>query len=131
MPDARPAPDPANKAVGQKSGVGQTHKRIQLTVLDLEFSVYIVRCSDNTYYTGIAADVARRLKEHASSPRGAKYLKGRGPLQLVFQAAVGDRSVASQLEYRIKKLDRAAKQALIDGALSLADLTKPQASGAG
>ncbi len=100
-------------------------------MLDTEFSVYIVRCSDNTYYTGIAADVARRLKEHVSSPRGAKYLKGRGPLQLVFQAAVGDRSVASQLEYRIKKLDRAAKEALIDGALSLADITKPQASGAG
>lgn len=131
MPDARPAPDPANKVVGQKSGVDPTRTRIQLTMVDTEFSVYIVRCSDNSYYTGIAADVARRLKEHASSPRGAKYLKGRGPLQLVFQAAVGDRSVASQLEYRIKKLDRAAKEALIDGALSLADLTQAQASGAG
>jgi len=101
------------------------------TLLDTEFSVYIVRCADDTYYTGIAADVARRLEEHTSSPRGAKYLKGRGPLQLVFQAEVGDRSVASQLEYRIKKLDRASKQALIDGALSLADLAKAQVPGAG
>ena len=57
-----------------------------------EYSVYIVRCADDTYYTGIAADVARRIAEHESSPRGAKYLKGRGPLTLVYSASVGDRA---------------------------------------
>jgi putative endonuclease len=86
-----------------------------LTVADTEYSVYIVRCADDTYYTGIAADVNRRLAEHESSPRGAKYLKGRGPLQLVYTATVGDRSAASRLEYRIKKLNRADKVALIEG----------------
>ena len=96
-----------------------------------EFSVYIVRCADDTYYTGIAADVARRIVEHESSPRGAKYLKGRGPLQLVYAEAVGDRSKASQLEYRIKQLDRSDKEALISGRATLLHLFPDQDSEAG
>ena len=96
-----------------------------------EYSVYIVRCADDTYYTGIAADVARRIVEHESSPRGAKYLKGRGPLQLLYTAVVGDRSRASQLEYRIKKLDRNDKEALIDGRIALQSLLADQDSEAG
>jgi putative endonuclease len=93
------------------------------------YSVYIVRCNDDTYYTGITADVARRLAEHERSPRGAKYLKGRGPLTLVFSATVGDRSLASSLEYRIKKLDRRAKEALIAGRSSIDELLRNQDSG--
>ena len=96
-----------------------------------EYSVYIVRCGDNTYYTGIAADVGRRLGEHQTSARGAKYLKGRGPLSLVFSATIGDRSAASQVEYRIKKLRRVHKEALIDGRATLAELLSDQESGAG
>ena len=102
-----------------------------LTMASTEFSVYIVRCADDTYYTGIAADVARRIVEHESSPRGAKYLKGRGPLQLVYAQAVGDRSRASQLEYRIKKLDRSDKEALISGRATLLHLFPDQGSEAG
>jgi len=102
-----------------------------LTMANTEFSVYIVRCADDTYYTGIAADVARRIVEHESSPRGAKYLKGRGPLQLVYSEAVGDRSRASQLEYRIKKLDRSDKEALISGRATLLHLFPDQDSEAG
>lgn len=98
---------------------------------DTEFSVYIVRCADDTYYTGIAADVARRMIEHGSSPRGAKYLKGRGPLQLVFSEAVGDRSKALRLEYRIKQLTRGDKKALIDGRTTLRSLGENQDSEAG
>ncbi len=96
-----------------------------------EYSVYIVRCADDTYYTGIAVDVARRIVEHRSSPRGAKYLKGRGPLQLVYSEAVGDRSRASRLEYRIKQLDRGDKEALIDGRASLRSLGADQDPDAG
>jgi putative endonuclease len=96
---------------------------------DSTYSVYIVRCNDDTYYTGITADVTRRLAEHESSPRGAKYLKGRGPLTLVFSATVGDRSLASSLEYRIKKLDRRAKEALIAGTSSIDELLVNQDSG--
>jgi putative endonuclease len=98
---------------------------------ETEYSVYILRCADNTYYTGIAADVARRIIEHESSPRGAKYLKGRGPLTLVYSVAVGDRSAASRVEYRVKKLHRAAKEALIDGRLTLQELVLNQVSDAG
>ena len=102
-----------------------------LKMVNTEYSVYIVRCADDTYYTGIAADVARRMVEHESSPRGAKYLKGRGPLQLLYSEVVGNRSIASQLEYRIKKLDRSDKEALIDGRMALQSLLADQGSEAG
>jgi putative endonuclease len=85
---------------------------------DTEYSVYMVRCADGTYYTGIAADVARRMIEHESSPRGAKYLKGRGPLALVYSEIIGDRSAASRVEYQIKQLNRSGKESLIDGRTS-------------
>ena len=98
---------------------------------ETEYSVYILRCADDTYYTGIAADVARRIAEHESSPRGAKYLKGRGPLSLVFSAAVGDRSAASRVEYRVKQLHRRDKEALINGLSTLQDLMLVQGSDAG
>lgn len=86
------------------------------------FSLYIVRCSDNTLYTGIAADVSRRISEHESGPRGAKYLRGKGPLRLVFAEQVGDRAIASALEHRVKQLSRARKEALISGREALRDL---------
>lgn len=86
------------------------------------FSLYIVRCSDNTLYTGIAADVGKRISEHESSPRGAKYLRGKGPLRLEFSEQVGDRAIASVLEYRVKQLSRARKEALISGHETLHDL---------
>ncbi len=97
-----------------------------------EYSLYIIRCADDTYYTGIAADVARRIAEHENSPRGAKYLKGRGPLTLVYAASVGDRGSAARIEYRVKQLSRAEKEALIGGTTSLQDLARgpdPQRSG--
>ena len=95
------------------------------------YSVYIVRCADGSYYTGIATDVARRIAEHEESPRGAKYLKGRGPLTLEYSEIVGDRGSASKLEYRIKQLSRLDKKALIDGRMPLSDLRVDQDSEAG
>lgn len=89
---------------------------------DAIFSLYIVRCTDDTLYTGIAADVARRLIEHETSVRGAKYLRGKGPLELEFSETVGDRATATALEYRVKRLTRAQKEAIIDGRESLRDL---------
>ena len=94
------------------------------------FSLYIVRCADGSLYTGIAVDVARRLREHEAGLRGAKYLRGRGPLQLVFQQAVGDRSAASSVEHRVKRLEKAAKESLVDGRLSLDDLLPLEPAGA-
>ena len=99
------------------------------------FSLYILRCSDDTLYTGIATDVGKRIAEHESSPRGSKYLRGKGPLRLEFAEQVGGRAVASKLEYRVKRLSRVHKDALISGRVSLRDLleeSKPgQASGTG
>ena len=95
------------------------------------FSLYIVRCADNSLYTGIAADVDKRLAEHESGPRGAKYLRGRQPLKLEYAQEVGDRALASRLEYRVKQLSRTQKEALIAGRESLDQLTGDQVSGRG
>ena len=88
------------------------------------YSVYLVRCGDGSLYTGITTDVARRIREHEGSDRGAKFLRGKGPLTVVYQRPVGDRSVASRLEHRIKRLpahekaDRATLSARVDEALA-------------
>jgi putative endonuclease len=87
-----------------------------------DYSIYLVRCADGSLYTGIAVDVARRFREHRLGARGAKYLRGKGPLQLAFVAVAGDRSEASRLEYRVKQLGRAAKEDLVAGRLSLESL---------
>ncbi len=76
--------------------------------------VYVLQCSDGTLYTGIATDVRRRIAEHARRHgRGAKYLRGRGPLRLVFARTIGARSLALRIESRIKKLPKTRKEALI------------------
>jgi putative endonuclease len=78
------------------------------------WSIYVVRCRDGSLYTGIALDVAARLAQHAGSGgRGAKYLRGRGPLRLELFRAVGSRSLAQSIERRIKSLSREQKLALL------------------
>lgn len=69
----------------------------------------MLRCADGSVYTGISTDVRRRIEEHGSGVKGAKYLRGRGPLQLFFEREIGDRSEASRLEYQVKKLSRIDK----------------------
>jgi putative endonuclease len=73
----------------------------------------MLRCGDGSLYTGIATDVSRRIAEHEDGTRGARYLRGRGPLVLVFQSEVGDRSLATRAEVRIKRLGRRAKEEFI------------------
>jgi len=87
-----------------------------------DYSLYIVRCADGSLYTGIATDVDRRLRQHAAGTRGAKYLRGKGPLTLEFTERLGDRSTASQIEHRVKQLERGRKEELIAGRHSLHDL---------
>lgn len=93
------------------------------------YSLYLVRCRDGTLYTGIATDVQRRLAEHGGNGRGAKYLRGRGPLRLVFEYPVGDRSLASRIERLVKQLPRLQKERLVADPDQLArlvqDLTTP------
>jgi len=78
-----------------------------------EWSIYLVRCADNSLYTGIATDVSRRMTEHETGRLGAKYLRGRGPLTLVFQHMVGDRSRASRVEHYVKRLSKQQKETLV------------------
>lgn len=85
----------------------------------MPYSIYILRCADGSLYTGIALDVRRRLEEHRSGVRGAKYLRGRLPVELVFEIAAGDRSDALRLEHRVKRMSKRDKEALIAGALVL------------
>ena len=87
-----------------------------------EYSLYILRCADGSLYTGIAVDVERRLAAHRNVKTGARYLRGRLPFELVFRCRAGDRSMASRLEYRVKRLRREQKLALIDGRLPVAEL---------
>ena len=74
--------------------------------------VYILRCGDGTLYTGITDNVPRRLAVHRSG-RGAKYTRGRGPLELVYTEQVPDKSAALKREIQIKRLRRAEKERLI------------------
>ena len=74
----------------------------------------MVRCHDGSLYTGIATNVARRFVEHqGKGDEGAKYLRGRGPLMLVFQKKLGSRSLAQGVESKVKKLSKARKEELI------------------
>ena len=73
------------------------------------YSVYLVRCRDGSLYTGIATDVSRRIAEHKEGARGAKYLRGKGPLTLIYQQEIGNRSLASKIESRVKRLSSAEK----------------------
>jgi putative endonuclease len=79
----------------------------------MSYSVYILECSDLTLYTGIAKDLQKRLVEHNSSDRGAKYTKNRRPVKLLYSETAKDRSSASKREYAIKKLSRQEKLDLI------------------
>lgn len=74
--------------------------------------LYILRCKDDTLYTGITTDVDKRLEAHRSG-KGAKYTRGRGPLELVYREICGSHSDALKREAEIKKLNRREKQQLI------------------
>ena len=75
--------------------------------------LYVVRCSDDTLYTGITTDLARRLDEHNTSKRGAKYTKTRRPTNLVYYELYQSRSNAQKAEHKFKKLTRQQKEKII------------------
>ncbi len=97
----------------------------------MNWQVYIIRCTDNTLYTGITVDVARRFNQHAAS-QGAKYFRGRRPEQLVYVETGHNRSTASKRERHIKKLPRLEKLQLLDSECNQAEKFKigcPTAAG--
>ena len=76
------------------------------------WKLYILRCGDGSLYTGITTHVEKRLKAHQSG-KGAKYTRGRGPLELVYSEECGDHSAALKRELEIKRLTREQKEILI------------------
>ena len=76
--------------------------------------VYIVRCADQTFYTGITKDLERRISEHNNSKSGAKYTKGRRPVKLVYNRCFSDSSQAMREEIRIKRLAKKEKIKLVE-----------------
>ena len=80
--------------------------------MENKWYVYILRCGDGTLYTGITNDVPRRLQMHRSG-RGAKYTRGRQPLELVYTQVCDDHSEALRREWQIKQLSRREKEKLI------------------
>jgi putative endonuclease len=76
------------------------------------WKLYILRCGDGSLYTGITTDVEKRLEAHRSG-KGAKYTRGRTPLELVYSEECGDHSAALKRELEIKNLSREEKLKLI------------------
>jgi len=80
-----------------------------------DWFLYMVRCKNGHIYTGISTDVERRFAEHQAG-KGAKYLRGKGPLKLVYQKKIGSRSEALKAEISMKKMSKSDKEKTIDKA---------------
>lgn len=89
--------------------------------------VYLVQTAKGVLYTGISTNPARRLRQHSGElAGGAKALRGKGPLRLVWQYQAPNRSEASRLEYQLKQLKKADKERLIAGAVLSELLPQPE-----
>lgn len=76
------------------------------------YTVYLLRCKDGTYYTGVTTDLERRVREHNGSSKGAKYTKSRRPVTLVYSETRTDRSAAQKREHVLRTLPRVEKDKL-------------------
>ncbi|MGR3219015.1 MAG: GIY-YIG nuclease family protein [Candidatus Anammoxibacter sp.] len=86
----------------------------QLEAENAEWYLYMIRCSDGALYTGISNDVNRRFEKHQEmGKQAAKYLRGKGPIKLVFQKKIGSKSSALKVEQKIKKLAKPEKESII------------------
>ena len=87
--------------------------------------VYILKCSDNTYYTGITSNLKNRINEHQSGVYDKSYTHHRRPVNLVFYAEFTDIDIAIEKEKQLKKWSKAKKEALINNEYdSLINLAK-------
>jgi putative endonuclease len=77
--------------------------------------VYVLECADGTFYTGYTTDPERRVREHDAG-EGAKYTRGRTPVELRHVERFGSRSAAMSREYELKQLSRAEKERLVEGS---------------
>lgn len=83
--------------------------------LQQTWHVYILRCADGTLYTGITTDIERRLEEHNTSDRGARYTRSRRPVRLAWSEEAASHAAASRREHDIRKMGRHGKLALLAG----------------
>ncbi|AUD79093.1 GIY-YIG nuclease family protein [Kangiella profundi] len=84
----------------------------------MSWHLYILRCGDDTLYTGITNDLHRRFEEHQSNgPKCAKYLRGRQPLTMIFHTEFESKSEALKAEIKVKRLTREQKKLLASGKL--------------
>lgn len=79
-----------------------------------KYFVYILKCADESLYTGIATDIQRRLDEHNNSDKGAKYTRVRRPVNLLYSEEFPNRSEAQKREYFLKQLTKSQKIDLIN-----------------
>lgn len=77
------------------------------------YTLYILECSDGTFYTGITRDVNKRVEEHNTSIKGAKYTRSRRPVHSIYQEIHHDKSSALKREMAIKKMSRKEKESLV------------------
>jgi putative endonuclease len=84
------------------------------------WTVYFLRCIDNSLYTGITIDIERRLHQHNNTKLGAKYTRARRPVKLVYSETAVDKSAASKREYQLRTLTKKKKEELV-----LANLVSP------
>jgi len=81
-----------------------------------DWHLYMIRAKNGHLYTGITQDVGRRFAEHVAGGRkAAKYLRGRGPLKLVFSQNIGNRSEALKAEAAVKKMSKTEKEEILEG----------------
>ena len=82
--------------------------------MESDHHVYVLKCADGSLYTGYTTDLERRVAEHDAG-EGAKYTRGRTPVELVHAESFDSRSAAMRREYEIKRLSRAEKERLVEG----------------
>ncbi|WP_058993788.1 GIY-YIG nuclease family protein [Haloarcula sp. CBA1127] len=86
-----------------------------MTTARSPYHVYVLRCSDNTFYTGYTTDVERRVREHDAGD-GAKYTRGRTPVELIHVESFDSQSDAMSREYEIKQYSRPEKERLVESS---------------
>lgn len=80
------------------------------------YFLYILKCADETLYTGITTELERRVEEHNNSELGARYTRYRRPVELIYSMKFPDRATASKEEFRIKQLSKEQKLKLISNS---------------
>jgi putative endonuclease len=84
-----------------------------MDTVEIPYTLYLLRCSDGTLYTGITSDMKRRIHEHNTSDKGAKYTRSRRPCIMVYHEDYQNKSAALKREIAIKKMTKAKKEILL------------------